>query len=69
MKINVGNTDRIVRAILAMVLIMIIYVEFITGPFSWILGTIAIVFIATSLTGLCPVYSLLKINTLSKRSI
>jgi len=67
MKTNMGNTDRIIRVILAAVLLMLIYVEILTGPFMWIMGTVSIIFLGTSIVGFCPLYKLVGINTCSSK--
>jgi len=58
MKANVGNKDRLIRSIIGVALVALIYSEIIYGPFSWVIGVLAIIFIATSLTGICPLYNL-----------
>jgi hypothetical protein len=58
MSSNVGTIDRILRAILGLVLIALVFI----GPQSaW--GWIGVIPLATALFGLCPVYSMLGIKT------
>ena len=59
-KNNVGKTDRIVRVILGVLLIGNVFFA-LQHPIGW-LGVILVV---TGLAGICPVYSLLGINTKS----
>ena len=57
MEFNVGNLDRSIRFILGWVII--------TAGFyyqSW-WGTVGLILLATGLIALCPVYSLLNINS------
>jgi hypothetical protein len=57
MKRNEGNTDRILRVILGVVIAAAgLYFQ------SW-LGLIAIVPLATALVGFCPVYALFGLST------
>lgn len=59
-KSNVGKTDRIIRVVLGVLLIGNVFFA-LQHPIGW-LGVILIV---TGLAGICPVYSLLGINTKS----
>ena len=55
---NVGRTDRAIRIVLGLALI----VSALTGLFSpW--GWIGVVLLATGLIGWCPPYSIFGINT------
>ena len=60
MKVNVGQTERIIRVVVGVV---IVGVGVAYG--SW-WGAIGLVPLATGLTGWCPPYALLGINTCSK---
>lgn len=61
MKTNVGNLDKKFRILLAVIIASLgLYFQ------SW-LGIIAIIPFATSLTGVCPFYSLFGINTYTKK--
>lgn len=63
MKANIGLLDRLVRV----GLVALVAVLFFTGQLSTaaavILGALAVVFLATSVVGLCPLYALLGIST------
>ncbi len=62
MSINMGSADRIIRAIVGIVLLALVFV----GPQTpW--GWIGIVPLATALVGICPAYSLLGIKTCKKQ--
>lgn len=57
MRKNIGSTDKIIRLLLGVGLIIYgIYFN------SWI-GFIAVIPILTALINMCPIYSLLGINT------
>ena len=65
MKANTGHPDRLIRATLAMVLLSL----GIGGVLSGVAATVAIVVGAvmalTALFGFCPMYTLMKKDTLS----
>jgi hypothetical protein len=66
MKKNMGTIDRIIRIILAIVVIVLYLTGSITGVAAIILGILAFVFIVTSLIGFCPLYAACKISTIGK---
>ena len=63
---NMGTIDRIIRILLAIVVIILYITGSITGFVAIILGILAIVFIITSLIGFCPLYTACKISTIKK---
>ena len=67
MKLNLGTIDRVVRAILAVSVLLLIIFQIISGPLALVLGVLAVVFAATSLIGFCPLYLPFRISTLDKR--
>lgn len=61
---NMGASDRIIRTIVALVIIILLIVcKMISGTLAVILGIIAAVFLLTSAIGWCPLYLPLKIST------
>ena len=66
MKKNMGTIDKIIRILLAIVVIVLYLNGCITGVAAIILGVLAFVFIVTSLIGFCPLYVPLKISTIGK---
>ncbi len=66
MKKNMGTIDRIIRILLAIVVIVLYLTGNITGVAAIILGILALVFIITSLIGFCPLYLPFKISTIGK---
>lgn len=58
MSINMGTADRIIRAIIGVVLIALVFI----GP-QTVWGWIGVIPLATALVGICPAYSLLGIKT------
>jgi hypothetical protein len=66
MKKNMGTIDKVIRILLAIVVIVLYMNDSITGVAAIILGILAIVFIITSLIGFCPLYVPFKISTIKK---
>ena len=66
MKKNMGTIDRIIRILLAIVVVILYMTGSVTGIAAIILGILAFVFILTSLIGFCPLYVPLKISTIGK---
>lgn len=63
MKENMGNADKVIRALLAGVLILLAWGGFITGIWAIVLMIIGGIFIVTALIGTCPLYSLFGLST------
>ena len=64
MKKNVGSTDKIVRIILAIAIGYFAYsTSFETAWYQTALYVVAAILLITALSGSCPAFSLLKINT------
>lgn len=66
MKKNMGTIDRVIRVIVALVVGYLILSNSITGVLAIILGVLAVVFLATSAMGSCPLYIPLKLDTRGK---
>jgi len=61
---TVGSTDRIIRIILAIAIGYFAYsTTFKTQWLQIVLYVVSTILLVTSVTGLCPLYSILKINT------
>ncbi len=67
MKLNMGNTDRIIRVVVAIVLGVLYFTGLITGTIGIVALVLAAVFILTSLVGTCPLYLPFGIRTNSKK--
>lgn len=68
MKKNMGNADRIVRILIAAVLAGLYFGGILTGTLGLILVIVAGVFLLTSLVGVCPLYSLLGVNSCPRKA-
>lgn len=67
MKKNMGTIDRIIRLLLAVVIIVLYFTGAISGIAAIILGILAIIFILTSIIAVCPLYLPFKISTIGKK--
>lgn len=63
MKKNMGNTDRIVRIVAAIVIAVLFLTGTIQGTIAYILITLGVVFLLTSFVSFCPLYALVGLNT------
>lgn len=66
MKKNMGTIDRVVRVTLAIVVGVLYFTGQITGLAALILGILAVVFLATSVVGTCPLYLPFGLSTAKK---
>jgi hypothetical protein len=63
MKKNMGSTDKMIRAIVAVVFAVLYFTGIIPGTLGIILLVLAVVFLLTSAVSFCPLYVPLGINT------
>lgn len=63
MKRNVGNVDRIVRIVLAAILVELYFGNIVEGTAGIIFLVLAGVFTLTALVGFCPLYAPFGIST------
>jgi hypothetical protein len=68
MKRNMGNTDRIIRTIIAVVIAALYFTGTITGTLGIILVVLSVVFVLTSLFSFCPLYAPFGISTCKLKS-
>jgi hypothetical protein len=66
MKSNMGSTDRIIRLIIAVLVLILFMTDVISGTLGWVLIALAAVFTLTSMINFCPLYTILGINTKKK---
>jgi len=66
MKKNMGNPDRMIRILAAVVIAILYFGKLVTGTAAILLGLLAIAFIVTSLVGFCPFYRPFRISTNKK---
>jgi hypothetical protein len=67
MKKNMGTTDKVIRILVAIVIAVLFFTNVISGVLGYILLALAVIFVLTSLLGLCPLYLPFGINTGKKK--
>lgn len=60
---NMGNIERLIRTIIAVIIVILLLSGMITGTLALILGVFAAAFLGTSAIGWCPLYKPLGIST------
>jgi len=65
MKCNVGATDRTIRFVLGIVLLLLAFTG-LSGTAAWIAGVLGVVFLVTAAIKFCPLYLIFGINTCSE---
>lgn len=63
MKKNMGTVDKVIRVLVAVVVLVLYFTHVISGTLAVILLILAGVFIITSLIGTCPLYLPFGLNT------
>ena len=63
MKKNIGSADRAIRIVAAVAFAILALSGQVSSVVATILGVLAVVFLATSLVGFCPLYAPFKIST------
>ena len=63
MKKNMGSTDKVVRIVIAAVIAVLYFTNYISGTLAIVLLAIAVIFVITSFIGFCPLYQLFGIST------
>ena len=63
---NMGSTDRIIRILAAVAVVVLYLTHLISGTWAVVLGVIAAVLVLTSFVGVCPAYLPFKISTAKK---
>jgi len=58
-----GNADRIIRIIAAIVVGILSYTGVLQGPLAYVLWGLSGIFVLTSFVSFCPLYSLVGLNT------
>jgi hypothetical protein len=63
MKKNMGTADRVIRALAAIAIAVLLLTGQIEGIVATLLGVLAVIFLGTSVVGFCPLYFPFKIST------
>ena len=67
MKNNMGTVDKVIRILIAILIIVLYFTHVISGTLAIILLIFAGIFILTSFLSFCPLYVPFKFSTRSKK--
>jgi hypothetical protein len=63
MKKNVGQIDKIVRIVSALIMLTFYFTGLLEGTLGLLSLIISVVFLLTAIVGFCPLYRLIGLNT------
>ncbi|MBP7408761.1 MAG: DUF2892 domain-containing protein [Flavobacteriales bacterium] len=63
MKPNMGSTDRVIRSIVAALVVVLFFTNVISGALGIVLMLLAAVFAITSFMSFCPLYTVFRFST------
>lgn len=66
MKKNMGTMDKVIRIIVAVAVAALIATGTLSGTLAIVAGTLAAIFVLTSLISFCPLYAPFKLSTCKK---
>jgi hypothetical protein len=66
MKKNMGTVDKVIRVLVAVIILVLYFTHVVSGTLAVILLILAGVFVVTSLLGFCPLYLLFGLSTRKK---
>ena len=67
MKKNMGNIDKMLRVLVAVVIAVLYYTGLVSGTVAIVLLGLAAVFLLTSLMSFCPLYAPFGLSTCKKK--
>jgi len=67
MKKNMGTVDKVIRILIAVVMVVLFFTHVITGTLAIILLVLSGVFVLTSLISFCPLYLPFGLSTRGKQ--
>ena len=66
MKKNMGTVDKVIRILVAVVVVILYFTNVISGTLAIILLALSAIFVVTSILGICPLYMPLGLSTKNK---
>ena len=66
MKTNLGNADRVIRILVAIIIATLYFTNIISGTLALILLVVAGVLFLTAIMAFCPLYFILHLNSNKK---
>ncbi len=66
MKKNVGTIDKVIRILIAVIVVVLYFTNVISGTLGIILLALSAIFVVTSLFSFCPIWKVLGLSTRKK---
>ncbi len=66
MKKNMGTIDKVIRILVALVVVVLFFTNVITGTLAYVLLALSAVFVLTSFLSFCPLYLPFGLSTRKK---
>lgn len=63
MKLNESNVDRVIRAVVGVVLLYLGFGGALSGAWAIVADVLGVVMLLTSAVGFCPIYAMFKFGT------
>ena len=63
MKKNMGIADKVIRILIALIIVILFYFKVITGTLGIVLLIAGGIFLLTSFTSFCPLYTIFGLST------
>ncbi len=67
MKKNVGTIDKVIRIVVALLVVVLYFTHVITGVLAIVLLALAAVFVITALLSFCPIWTIFGLSTTKKQ--
>jgi hypothetical protein len=64
---NMGTADRVIRAIIAVIMLSLYFTGTVTGTLGIVLVALSVIFLLTSFISFCPLYLPFGLSTLRKK--
>ena len=66
MKKNIGTVDKVIRILIAVVVVTLYFTNVISGTLAIVLLVLSAVLVVTSLVSICPLYLLFSLSSRKK---
>lgn len=67
MKKNMGGADKVIRLVVALIIVIAFFQGVISGTLGYVLLVVASIFTVTSLISFCPLYTIFGLNTCANK--
>ena len=67
MKKNVGTIDKVIRIVVALLVVVLYFTHVITGILAIVLLALAAVLVITALLSFCPIWTIFGLSTTKKQ--